>query len=124
MDPVGMESLLAKLNAAREALGQGAAMAQRPLGRPDGVGMTGTSNGVAGSKAVDFGALLKQSLDGIDTAQVQAGRLAEQFQLGNPKVTLEETMVAVQKASLSFQQAVQIRNRVIAAYHDVMNMQV
>jgi flagellar hook-basal body complex protein FliE len=76
------------------------------------------------AKGVDFGTLLKQSIDGVDDAQVQAGRLAEQFQLGNPKVTLEETMVAVQKASLSFQQAVQIRNRVIAAYHDVMNMQV
>jgi flagellar hook-basal body complex protein FliE len=76
------------------------------------------------AKGVDFGALLKRSLDGVDNAQAQATTLAEKFQLGDPKVSLEETMVSVQKASLSFQQLVQIRNRVIAAYHDVMNMQV
>jgi flagellar hook-basal body complex protein FliE len=123
MDPVGMETLLARLNAAREALGQGGAAVQRTGARLEALGAGGASAAPA-SKAVDFGSLLKQSLDGVDNAQVQAGSLAEQFQLGNPKVTLEETMVAVQKASLSFQQAVQIRNRVIAAYHDVMNMQV
>ncbi|HSV16883.1 MAG TPA: flagellar hook-basal body complex protein FliE, partial [Casimicrobiaceae bacterium] len=71
-----------------------------------------------------FGALLKASVDGVDHAQTQATTLANRFQLGDPKVSLEETMVAVQKASQSFQQLVQIRNRVIAAYHDVMNMQV
>jgi flagellar hook-basal body complex protein FliE len=128
MDPVGMESLLAKLNAARDALGQGSASVQRAGSRlgVDGIADGGVAAGAraGAAKGVDFGTLLKQSIDGVDDAQVQAGRLAEQFQLGNPKVTLEETMVAVQKASLSFQQAVQIRNRVIAAYHDVMNMQV
>ena len=112
MDPVGMESLLAKLNAAREALGGSAASAPAAAAR------------LHGAPKVDFGALLKDSLDGVDRSQVQATRMSEQFQLGNPKVTLEETMVAVQKASLSFQQLVQIRNRVVAAYHDVMNMQV
>jgi flagellar hook-basal body complex protein FliE len=118
MDPVGMESLLAKLNAAREALGQTGAAAASPGGAAARAG------GAAKAPAVDFGALLQRSLGGVDADQVKAGTMAEQFQLGNPKVTLEETMVAVQKASLSFQQAVQIRNRVIAAYHDVMNMQV
>jgi flagellar hook-basal body complex protein FliE len=117
MDPVGMEALLAKLNAAREAVSQGIGPAPGAAARLHG------GHGVA-QKSPDFGALLKQSLDGVDGAQTQANTLAEKFQLGDPKVSLEETMVAVQKASLSFQQLVQIRNRVIAAYHDVMNMQV
>jgi flagellar hook-basal body complex protein FliE len=115
MDPVGMESLLAKLGAAREALSHGvgapAAGAVAKVGTPKAAG-------------VDFGSLLKASVDGVDRVQTQASTLAAKFQLGDPKVSLEETMVAVQKASLSFQQLVQIRNRVIAAYHDVMNMQV
>ena len=115
MDPVGMETLLAKLNAAREAMSQGVSS-----GRASGPAL---EPGRA-PKGVDFGALLKQSVDGVDHAQTQATTFAEKFQLGDPKVSLEETMVAVQKASLSFQQLVQIRNRVIAAYHDVMNMQV
>jgi flagellar hook-basal body complex protein FliE len=115
MDPVGMQSLLAKLNAARDALTQSAGPASASLAAQ-------TTPGAA--KQVDFCALLKQSLDGVDNAQQRATALTEKFQLGDPKVSLEETMVAVQKASLSFQQLVQIRNRVIAAYHDVMNMQV
>jgi flagellar hook-basal body complex protein FliE len=115
MDPVGMQSLLSKLNAAREAMSQG-------IGPAPGAGPAAARAGAP--KSVDFGALLKRSVDGVDGAQAQATKLTERFQLGDPKVSLEETMVAVQKASLSFQQLVQIRNRVIAAYHDVMNMQV
>jgi flagellar hook-basal body complex protein FliE len=119
MDPVGMESLLAKLNAAREALSQGVGPAASAAALR--AAQPGASSG---AKGVDFGALLKTSIDGVDRAQTQASSLADRFQMGDPKVSLEETMVAVQKASLSFQQLVQIRNRVVAAYHDVMNMQV
>jgi flagellar hook-basal body complex protein FliE len=107
MDPIAMDTLLAKLNAARELMEHGVAPAKP-----------------AAKGGVDFASLLKASVDGVDRSQVQANTLAERFQLGDPKVSLEETMVAVQKASLSFQQMVQIRNRVIAAYHDIMNMQV
>jgi flagellar hook-basal body complex protein FliE len=117
MDPVGMESLLAKLNAAREALSHG-------VGASAANAVGAAAKGAANPQGVDFGSLLKASVDGVDRAQSQASTLAAKFQLGDPKVSLEETMVAVQKASLSFQQLVQIRNRVIAAYHDVMNMQV
>jgi flagellar hook-basal body complex protein FliE len=117
MDPVGMESLLAKLNAAREALSQG-------VGASAGGASIGAKDASAKAQGVDFGSLLKASVDGVDRDQAQASTLGAKFQLGDPKVSLEETMVAVQKASLSFQQLVQIRNRVIAAYHDVMNMQV
>src|SRR4051812_2953590 len=63
MDPVGMETLLAKLNAAREAMSQGVSSAHAP------------AHGAAaprGAKSVDFGALLKQSLDGVDRVQTQA----------------------------------------------------
>ena len=113
MDPVGMDALLAKLNTAREALSHG-------IGPAPGL----PAAGAGAPKAVDFGAVLKRSLDHVDGAQAKAASLAERFQLGDPKVSLEETMVSVQKASLSFQQLVQIRSRVIAAYHEVMNMQV
>lgn len=123
MDPVGMESLLAKLQAAREVVGRGLGPASQaaPAG---GVGPGAGVVGTGGTPKVDFGAMLKRTLDGVDAAQSQSTAMAEKFQLGDPSVTLEETMVAVQKASLSFQQLVQIRNRVVAAYHDVMNMQV
>ena len=122
MDPVGMESLLAKLQAAREVVGRGLG----PVSGPAAAGGLGAATGIGagGTPKVDFAAMLKRTLDGVDAAQSQSTTMAEKFQLGDPSVTLEETMVAVQKASLSFQQLVQIRNRVVAAYHDVMNMQV
>ena len=129
MDPVGMESLLAKLHAAREVVSRGVApgAGTGPAGALGGLYGTATGGAgrtAAGAAGVDFGTMLKRTLDGVDAAQAQSTTMAEKFQLGDPGVSLEETMVAVQKASLSFQQLVQIRNRVVAAYHDVMNMQV
>ena len=46
------------------------------------------------------------------------------MQLGNPTVSLEETMVAMQKSQIGFQAALQVRNRLVQAYSDIMNMQV
>jgi hypothetical protein len=42
----------------------------------------------------------------------------------NPKVSLEETMVAIQKAQIGFQATLHVRNRMVQAYTDIMNMQV
>jgi flagellar hook-basal body complex protein FliE len=107
MEPISMASLLTKLQEAR-AVASGLAPAATP-------GVT---------KQVDFSAMLKASIDQVDHAQGTATQMAEQFQLGDPKVTLEDTMVAMQKANVSFQAALQIRNRVVAAYHDIMNLQI
>jgi flagellar hook-basal body complex protein FliE len=67
---------------------------------------------------------LRKSLAVVDQTQAQAMTLADRFQTGDSKVTLEETMIALAKANVSFQQLVQVRNRMISAYHDVMNMQI
>jgi flagellar hook-basal body complex protein FliE len=73
---------------------------------------------------VDFSATLKQALDGVNATQNQADTLARAFQSGEANVGLEDTMVAIAKANVSFQTLVQVRNRLVSAYHDVMNMQV
>ena len=117
MDPISMDSLLAKLQAAREAT-RALPTSMTPPAAASG------SGGVATPKSVDFAAMLKGSLDKVDQAQATATRMAEQFQLGDPKVTLEDSMVALQKANVSFQAALQVRNRVVAAYHDIMNLQI
>ena len=74
--------------------------------------------------SADFAQALKASLETVDAAQKSSAELSQRFQVGDPKVTLEETMVAMAKANLSFQQMVQVRNKVISAYHDIMNMPV
>lgn len=73
---------------------------------------------------VDFANVLKSSLDGVNQAQQQAEDLQKAFVLGDDKVSLSDTMIAMQKANISFQTAVQVRNKVVAAYNDIMNMQV
>jgi flagellar hook-basal body complex protein FliE len=50
--------------------------------------------------------------------------MAEDFSAGESDVNLQDVMINLQKASLSFQQMVQVRNRLVSAYHDIMNIQV
>lgn len=76
------------------------------------------------SGQVDFGALLKQSIDNVNEAQQSAGKLAEAFELGDPKADLAEVMVALQKASISFQAMTQVRNKLVSAYQEIMSMPV
>lgn len=73
---------------------------------------------------VNFSSVLKASLDTVNGAQQTASHLATRFQQGDPSVSLPEVMVSMQKASLHFEAATQVRNRLIAAYQEIMNMQV
>ncbi len=81
-----------------------------------------TEANAAGSP--DFIASLDSALKSVSRAQNTSGELQRQFQLENPNVSLEETMIAMNKSSLSFQAAVQVRNRLVQAYEQVMNMSV
>lgn len=72
----------------------------------------------------DFTKVLHQALEQVSLKQNNAEELSQRFQLGEPGVSLEKTMVALQTANISFQALVQVRNRVVAAYQDIMNMQV
>lgn len=69
-----------------------------------------------------FSDLLTQSVGQINETQQTAGALKEAFVLGDDSVNLAEVMIASQKASLSFEAAVQVRNKLIDAYKEVMSM--
>ncbi|MCX9157931.1 flagellar hook-basal body complex protein FliE [Niveibacterium sp. 24ML] len=77
-----------------------------------------------GAESVDFSQVLQGALQQVSQAQTDARAMAEQFSAGDPNVNLQDVMVNLQKASLSFQQMVQVRNRLVTAYQDMMNMQV
>ena len=84
---------------------------------------TATSNtGAAGD--ANFSDILKQSVDKVNDTQMSANKLAEAFQAGDPSVQVAEVMVAMQKSSVSFQAMLQVRNKLVNAYQDIMNMQV
>ena len=79
---------------------------------------------VKGAEKPDFSNLLKQSIDSVNETQMSAGKLTTAFEKGDPNVTLAETMVALEKASVSFQAMTQVRNKLLSAYQEVMNMPV
>ena len=104
MNTQGIDQLLAELSsAAARAAGQEPA---------------------AGQGTADFAGLLRAAVDQVNSAQQEASRLQEQFDLNAPNVNLHEVMLSLQKASLSFQTMVQVRNQLVNAYQEVMNMQV
>ena len=69
-----------------------------------------------------FAGELKKSLDRISDTQQNAYSQAEAFELGKPGVALNDVMVDMQKANIGFQMGLQVRNRVVAAYQEIMNM--
>lgn len=89
--------------------------------------VAGAKEGAATSKAAgggDFISSLDAALKSVSSAQNQATEVQRQFQMENPAVSLEETMVAMNKAQISFSAAVQVRNRLVQAYEQMMNMPV
>jgi flagellar hook-basal body complex protein FliE len=72
--------------------------------------------------SADFGALLKQSIDKVNDIQQEASAMKTAFEKGEGDMDLAQVMVAAQKSSLSFEAMVQVRNKLIEAYKDVMNM--
>ena len=82
---------------------------------------------VAKGKAVqgaDFSQALTDALKGVSSSQNQAAELQRQVQMDNPTVSIEETMVAMQKAQIGFQATLQVRNKLVQAYSEIMSMQV
>ncbi len=70
----------------------------------------------------DFAAMLKDSIDSVNETQQTSASLSKSFELGDSDVGLAEVMIASQKASVSFQAMLQVRNKLVDAYKDVMNM--
>ena len=82
--------------------------------------------GDAGGQAnpVDFASALQASLNKVSDAQLSSQKLWQQFAMGNDSVSLSDVMISMQKANIAFQTSMQVRNKLVSAYHDIMNMQI
>lgn len=76
-----------------------------------------------GSAPSDFATLLRQGIDQVNQSQQRATELSDAFARGTPGVELPQVMVQMEKASVSFRALTEVRNRLISAYQDIMNMQ-
>ncbi len=107
MDKSGIDNILQQLQAA-SALASGTKKEVR-------------SDEIA---SVDFGDKLKAAIDQVNKAQRTADTLSEQFVSDQSNVDLHEVMISLQKANVSFQSMIQVRNKLVTAYQEIMNMQV
>lgn len=97
-----------------------------PVSMPTGIRTGGLTRpaAVGGQGSAGFSDALKGALKEVSGMQNEATRLQKEVQMENPQVSLEETMVAIQKAQIGFQATLHVRNRMVQAYTDIMNMQV
>jgi flagellar hook-basal body complex protein FliE len=82
------------------------------------------SGNAAATGRPDFAGLLQQSVNSVSEAQQASGKLQAAFEAEDPNVDVAQVMVAMQKSSLSFQAMVTVRNKLIAAYQEIMSMPV
>lgn len=105
MDLSGIDAMLNQLQAASSAA-------------------SGKAAPEAASSGGDFASILKNSIDQVNAAQQDSTKLAKSMETGAASTNLTEVMLSLQKANISFQEMVQVRNRLVTAYNDIMNMQV
>lgn len=80
-----------------------------------------SESNVAGS---DFGALLNNSINKVNEISKESGKLADAFVMGDPNISLAEVMIAKQKSGIAFEATMQVRNKLLSAYKEIMAMQV
>jgi len=106
MNSVGMQGVVQQMKALAAQAGGAPAKAA-------------TATGTGG-----FGQAMRASLNRINDMQQAATGEAQAFQAGKPGVALYDVMIDTQESSVAFQVGVQVRNRLVNAYKEVMNMQV
>lgn len=82
---------------------------------PDQAQQTGSS---------EFATMLKKGIDQVNQTEQSATTLADKFERGVPGVDLPQVMLEMQKATVSFRALTEVRNRLVSAYQDIMNMQI
>ena len=94
----------------------------RTLGRELQTGTPTSTTETTGANS--FGDMLKTTIDAVNETQQYASELKTGFVMGKTDKTLAEVMIASQKADLSFRAATEVRNKLVTAYQDIMNMPV
>ena len=127
MSQMDIDRVVSQIRALRQAAGGMPGPGLRPAGLGEGpgaIGMPGGVTGVGGPGGASFGNVLRAGLERVNEAQQQSGASQRAFERGDPGVDLPQVMIDMQKASIAFRGAVEVRNRMVAAYQEIMNMPV
>ncbi len=98
-------------------LGQMQALESMAQGQP-------LETGLVNVNRHSFAEMMQQAINQVNNSQMHAGQLTKAFEMGESQVDLSEVMVAIQKSRVSFQALTEVRNKLLTAYQDVMNMPV
>jgi flagellar hook-basal body complex protein FliE len=125
MSDMQINQVLAQIRALSQAVsppaaGPGAPGSLSGLAAAGGTQAAGDATAPSGSV---FGALLQRGIEQVNQSQQTASDLATKFERGTPGVDLPQVMIEMQKASVSFRALVEVRNRLVSVYQDIMNMQ-
>jgi flagellar hook-basal body complex protein FliE len=114
MSNMQIDSVLAQIRSLQQQTKIGApGLGAKPVA---GVGASGAAGGAS------FASVMKQGLDAVNATQAHAATLATRFERGEPGVELSQVMLESQKASVAFRATVEVRNRLVSAYQEIMNM--
>jgi flagellar hook-basal body complex protein FliE len=97
----------------------------RSLQQQTKIGAPAELKGPAATKeagGASFASVLKQGLDAVNQTQAKSSDLATRFERGDPGVELSQVMLESNKASVAFRATVEVRNRLVGAYQEIMNM--
>ncbi|TFH73350.1 flagellar hook-basal body complex protein FliE [Gammaproteobacteria bacterium LSUCC0112] len=99
---------------------------QTPSVRPEDIGNAiGAGSGTSAtgqSERTGFADMLKSAVNSVNETQQKSSELQRAFEMGDPQVDITQVMIQMQKASVSFEAMNQVRNRLVTAYQDIMNM--
>jgi len=110
MDTKNLDSMMARMQAMQAAM--------------NGLPGAPASNEAKSANGVDFQNILKNAIENVNSAQNAAQAKAQAFSAGNSDTSLEEVIVSLQKANLSLQGMIAVRNRLVDAYKEVTSLQV
>jgi flagellar hook-basal body complex protein FliE len=117
MSNMAIDQVLAQIRSM--SLETGAAI--KPAAQSASALQPGNTSAVQGAQ---FGQLFKQGIDAVNNTQQQASALSEAWERGDSGVDLAKVMIESQKAAVSFRGLVEVRNRLVSAYQDIMNMSI
>lgn len=108
---IGANSLLQEMQSLNGQIGTAGAQA-------------GITRQVHNTSGADFGQLLSQAVGNVSELQSNAANLATRLDMGDTTVTLSDTVIAREKSSVAFEATVQVRNKLVEAYKEIMSMPV
>lgn len=118
-DRADINRILMQMRDMQSAMQDNSAMKVRQDGIPQQIDQLPP---ISDSEATSFGDMLKTAVDSVNETQMKSAELQKAYELGEEGVDLTEVMIQMQKASVSFEAMTQVRNRLVTAYQDIMNM--